>query len=1092
MPTSAATFTFTVRSTLDAQSDQLAGEMELRLNSAEALYNVAVLAIGAGHRAVIGRTFYWEPTAARTFRFSIPARHDFPGGYHLLLEIDFQDKAGAHLTSPLAIPYGFGVSTIPVATRHRPDVAFTAAGIRWNLDGLPPDAVELAITAGPAWTASAVQPAAIHPAFTHNGVTALPRHAYTQLATLGWSAEGRHFSTVFDWTLRTNADGAVAAVERGEAAMVAGASTLPMWRQPDTLWYLALGLLVAVILCRGLRFSRQQAPKDATAGRMAGPFLVLALTLWLAAHLSPALWVTTTWPTGGDVASHVLYAHTFSQWLASGRISGWMPEVFAGFPAFTFYFPLPFVLVALLAKLGLAVPVAFKWVSITPALLLPAATYVMGALMHWPVAMRVFGALGAAGFILGTETSIWGGNLAAELAGEFSYAWGMVGAALFWGVTARSLAAGGRWWIVAGAIEALVALSHGYALLIAGFGAFGFLLFSPHVWRDLRAILQIHLLAFLLIGFWLIPLVENLPWTIPNDTSAWIERWTMLAPASLWPFAPGLLAALIALRLDHATARGLGVLAGIGLLGTAGFVLGHRVGLAEVRAFPYAQWALAVAAGAGLGALLAFWNRRAVAWAATAMVALMAWWEPGIEPIERWARWNLEGYEAKPMWAPYRQLAEATAGSLHAPRILFEHDPDNNDIGSTRALEALPLFGSRPVLEGLYMESAITGPFVYQVQAETSARPSSPLGRFPATIGSVDQAVAHMQELYADTLVLRSNAMKARFAADRRYTTLADIEPFLVLRLNDFHSGLVDVVTTPLDAAPRRGWLDDAHRRFIAEFPYSTRHVYRTAAEPPPPVVAATHGGTARIVSMERERLVFETDAVGQAHLIRMSYHPRWRAATGEHIWLVEPSFMLIVPEHNRIELIYGRSWGIWLGWIVSALGVAFLAVALRAPRCLALTVQPTPTATPRLRRLAVVTAVTLATVAALWWHDPERAYAGAHRDFAAGAWAQAAVRFDRAFAGRSIPGQRAEAAFWAGRSYDLAGLDEAAMGRYGQIIDQYPENYWYAEAVYRLIVLQRDRGNVAAAKTLLHTLESHRADDQWTVAGRKALAPLP
>jgi hypothetical protein len=81
------------------------------------------------------------------------------------------------------------------------------------------------------------------------------------------------------------------------------------------------------------------------------------------------------------------------------------------------------------------------------------------------------------------------------------------------------------------------------------------------------------------------------------------------------------------------------------------------------------------------------------------------------------------------------------SGNLWSPRLAFEHDPDNNDIGSTRVLEALPMFlNHRPVLEGLYMETALLGLAIYQLQSEISVRPSSPLVRFPS--GSLDPQFA--------------------------------------------------------------------------------------------------------------------------------------------------------------------------------------------------------------------------------------------------------------------------------------------------------------------------------------------------------------
>ncbi len=164
--------------------------------------------------------------------------------------------------------------------------------------------------------------------------------------------------------------------------------------------------------------------------------------------------------------------------------------------------------------------------------------------------------------------------------------------------------------------------------------------------------------------------------------------------------------------------------------------------------------------------------------------------------------------------------------SLMDARVIFEHDPDNHDTGSTRTVEAMPLFGSRPVLEGLYMESAISSAFIYQLQAEISNRPSSPLSRFPSSKGTIDAAIGHMNELYTDTLVLRSEQMKQRFSADERFEVLSREDPFLVLRLKNPESRLVDIVDGPVEIKSRERWMDSAFRRFRLSHPYATREIY--------------------------------------------------------------------------------------------------------------------------------------------------------------------------------------------------------------------------------------------------------------------------
>ena len=865
--------------------------------------------------------------------------------------------------------------------------------------------------------------------------------------------------------------------------------TVAWWSKPALLWALAI-LSTAGIGLLGWRAGRVTG-RPLLANRQeewAGGIALLALTAWTLAHANPALWLTHTWSTGGDVASQVFYAKVFMEWLPLGKISGWLPESFAGFPAFTFYFPLPFTLAGLL-QFVVGQQVAFKLVSMLPAFLLPMATYTLGWFWGWRVPLRLLAAAGATGFILTDATSIWGGNVLAQLSGEFAYSWGMVFAVLFWGALTPALRRGGRWWLLAGVLEALVALSHGYALLIAGFGAFFYLLVSRDVRRDLRIILQVHLLAFLLVGFWLIPLLENLPWTIPNDTPTAIGSWRTVWPNTLWPLALGWIPlVLILARSPQGWPRGIFFLLGIGLLGLFGFNVGGRLGLADLRFFPYAQWALAAASGAALGWGLQRWLRPVSLPLAIAItIAMCAWWEPRLEKLESWSRWNLSGYESKSMWPHYLATAQANAGPLHGPRLVFEHDPANSDLGSTRTLEALPMFGSRPALEGLYMESAISGPFIYQIQAEISQRPSSPLTRYPSSARSVEHAVGHLNEFFVNRLILRSSEKKALFGADPRFQLVATHGPLHTYELKDLRTQLIEVVATPLVTRNRDGWLGHAFRRFLVDFPYQQRYVYLAADERLPESTPNQAPGHVDVKAFARERLVFETDRPGQPHLIRMTYHPRWASKGGEAIYLTEPSFMLIYPRTSTVELVYGWSWGGRVGTALSLLGLVMLASGLmwRSP------LHPDANLTEHpLRRgllLGLFGAASLA-ILAFWWTDPEHAYQRGHRHGSQGDWTGASALFDRAFTGRKVPSRRSEALFWAARSLDLGGEKPEAAVRYARLRLDYPESYWYPESVYRLIEIHLLRNDSETAESLYTELAEAVPDNPWTRQAEKLL----
>ena len=62
--------------------------------------------------------------------------------------------------------------------------------------------------------------------------------------------------------------------------------------------------------------------------------------------LHPGLILRDTTPTGGDMGAHVWGpAYLRDHLLTKGRLSGWAPDWYNGFPAFQFYMVLPSLLI---------------------------------------------------------------------------------------------------------------------------------------------------------------------------------------------------------------------------------------------------------------------------------------------------------------------------------------------------------------------------------------------------------------------------------------------------------------------------------------------------------------------------------------------------------------------------------------------------------------------------------------------------------------------------------------------------------------------------------------------------------------------------
>lgn len=841
----------------------------------------------------------------------------------------------------------------------------------------------------------------------------------------------------------------------------------------------------------------------------------LAVTLGAAALVASVLGISflnsDNWPTGGDSASHLLYAWLYADSLLfSGYITPWVPEVFGGLPFLSYYFPLPFIAIAVLSKL-LGFAPAFKWGAFLAAMLLPGAVYAASRRwlnFSWPPAF--FAALGSLAFLLHEQNAIWGGNLLSTLAGEFAYSYGLLFAVLAMMAWARA-ASLGRGWVLAGLLEAASGFSHGFPLLILGFST-AFLLLDCGAWSSFRRVFgqlaRGHLLAFGLLGGWLWPMLEMHGLTIPNDASFPLSSWRDLLPASLWPsFAAGIaglaLLAVPAVRRSWEREQAFALRYFISAAGLAAvaFLVGDQLGLADIRFFPLVWLLGAIVCGWLFGQALAVLGstpdrvgngllRLARTMIVTAFsLGLLGWFGQQIHEAPDWALWNHSGLEAKPQWHNLSQLFPAMRGDLWSPRLLFEHDPAYDDIGSTRTLEALPMFlNHRPVLEGLYMESAVLGPAIYQLQSEVSARASSPLVRFPT--GPIDPSFAanHMNFLHSDTLLLRSTKAKEAIETSALFKKIAESTPFALYQLKEFNSHLAQVVTQPLRVRPEKNWMEDSFAWFRSRSKFNAYlPVYGENITPIAATEASLPTTEVRDKLLLRHELVFDTQAIGLPHLVKVAYHPRWHLASKGSLRIAGPGFMLVVPEEHEIRLVYGHTLVGKLGMMATVIAIFYLLLCvLKSRKKLAVVPKILSIGTARarmLRWLPLLTGWGMLIVAGLFFtmHSAERAYNYAWELFRSDRYQAASEQFLRAYELRRAPAIKEEALFWLAKTSQLAGHRAEAKARYRELCEHY-HGYWLPESLYTLALLEREDGQTMVAESYIRRLREEYPTNPWTL----------
>jgi len=659
-----------------------------------------------------------------------------------------------------------------------------------------------------------------------------------------------------------------------------------------------------------------------------------AMAAALADYLRPSLLLIPTVAAGGDTPCHYPTAAFFHQHLLPDlRLHGWYPGAYLGHPLLLYYFPLPFLLMSALAPLT-GMPAAFKVGTAAGVYVLPLAAYGGLRLLGFRFPAPLLGAAASVVFLFVEENPIWGGTIASTLTGEFSYTYGIGLGVLFLGSVYRTYARGGS---PAGpaALLALTALAHGYAVLWAGLSATFFLYSARRPERTLRFLLTVAGLAFAFVGFWILPLLADWGWTTPYD-DAWITVLARnLAPELLWPL---FLAAFLAFGATVAGARRTGgpdqrllFLLHAAVVGTALAAAGPALGIIDVRFVPFAQLALCLAGGAAAGLVL---ERLAMPGPAALglVLAALLWGDAHSRVLRHWIDWNYTGLEAKELWPEFRELASRLRGSPSDPRVAVEYSQEHERAGSIRMYETLPFFSGRSTLEGVYNQASVQTHAVYYLASELGATSPNPFRSREYSRFDTESALRHLRLFNVSEVVALSPRLVESLSARTDVVPAGRIEPYAVFRLRDPGPGYVEPHTFAPVRTPPSGWRDKAYRWFTRK-PLGAAHLVFT--DDPrfevreidewlaPPAVPLPVGVQAR-AEVERESITIRTDRVGHPLLVKVSFHPRWRAEGADGPYLTTPALMTVVPRRPEVRLTYTATWADRAGLLATASGLLF------------------------------------------------------------------------------------------------------------------------------------------------------------------------
>ncbi|MBU2603120.1 MAG: hypothetical protein KKA32_13295 [Actinobacteria bacterium] len=664
----------------------------------------------------------------------------------------------------------------------------------------------------------------------------------------------------------------------------------------------------------------------------------------------PDLMLSNTTTSGGDMGAHHYAAqYLIEELLPRFQFTGWTQEWYAGMPLFTFYLPLPFLLIAIFNVI-LPYGVAFKLATALGVFLLPLAAYTFGRMLRFRDPFPVLAAVMSLAFLFAQSFSIYGGNILSTLAGEFGYSFAFALIFFFLGTLARGMERGRFDWLFAvnGLLLMAVVISHIVATIALVLIVPSFLV----VYRTRRAFLYlagVFALGFLLSSFWGLPFVDKLSWTAHMS---WVQLTQMkdLMPPELRPVAAiGLLG--MAFALSKREARTIPLLWTVLVMGVLFFVLPDGR-LWNGRLLPFLYFATCLWAAYGFS-----WLLRPFAVMLDDLLAAGEWVSRFVYPpviavtlggvilvlsttAAGWIKWNYEGYESKEPWPALEEILRVI-DEQPPGRVMWEHSPDLDKFGTPRVFELIPFWTKQPTMEGTLMESAFTAPYHFINQAELSARPSHAIIGVPYPPRNTAAGLTHLQFMNIPYLLTVSPEVTEEVKADRRAELLATIDTVSIFQVAGT-SGYVEIARNQPVRVVTDDWREtivpwykelsalpvpvvwDRGESGLAQF-----DLIDASEVTAPPAVPTEHMGEVLSEQIENDRITFQTTAIGVPHIVKVSYFPNWKAHGADGPYVVSPSFMMVIPREREVTLTYSRTASNIVGQSFTALGFLVVVFAL-------------------------------------------------------------------------------------------------------------------------------------------------------------------
>tara|TARA_B100000686_G_scaffold173692_1_gene180877 strand:+ start:151 stop:2346 length:2196 start_codon:yes stop_codon:yes gene_type:complete len=666
-------------------------------------------------------------------------------------------------------------------------------------------------------------------------------------------------------------------------------------------------------------------------------------------------------PTGGDMGAHVVPIKYFIENFASNfKINGWSNDWFAGYPLYFFYFPFPAIL-TYLVNLIIPYGVAFKLMVAGSIVLI---VYSIEKLFRKED--YLFSHIGiAAGlmFALTESFTIYGGNLASTLAGQFSftYSLGFANLAIYYISKSKHKYK----FPISSIFLSLCLLSH----LIP------FILYLPAYsiyWLTKKEKIQFKLMSIFIfltmVTRFIVPLIYNLEFTTNMSYTPYTRIKDLIKPDIL-PYTFLLFLFLLG-RFNYKKLKeiklfsifefyllifsiilyfyvpegalwngrlvpffNLGIIIIFfkildflindilqfqqGKLITKFILISAMFGSSYVF---YDKWigfnkyrlfVLSIIFLSSLGIIL-FYSSLYKLFNFGLFVFIIS----SMSFLPHWVNWNFTGYEGKEDWKDIEALY-SSLNKLPPGRIMWEPNSDLNKYGTPMVLMTIPLFTDHSSMEGLYFDSSITTPFHFIAVSGLAEKPSNPVGGLSYINNEFEKGVKYLEDFGIDYFISYTDSITDKAIANDQLNLLFVSEPFSVFKIK---TDKIELVKQRIETFPRISFYERTSSSILRDTEYENffkkaynnfRYLdeYRVIEIPSGVNIKSSNDDDLIISDLQisSNEIKFTTNKPNELHIIKVSYFPNWKINQGLGPYRISPSFMSIVPFENNVLLSFER-----------------------------------------------------------------------------------------------------------------------------------------------------------------------------------------